>query len=663
MCGIFGIIKSEHASLKGRDFEEAFTRLIILSSSRGKEASGLALLSGDTIEVYKTPLHPDHFIQSSYYKNLCRNGRLAGAQVVIGHSRMVTNGTEYSNQNNQPFIRQGITGIHNGIIVNAREIWERHAEQKPLTELDSEVLPMLVRNAQDQGLPLGAAVAEAYREIYGMASIALLFHDFHNVILATNNGSLYVAVSEAGTEVLFGSEYYILQQLIKNKLSRYFREKSITGLEPGQLCSVHLQSLSVETTPLENAAQLNNIQQFNPPRIIRDVSDPVTPTRGRLIEKNIPTEFEQAYQKRAEMISRLKRCVKCLLPETFPSIHFDTHGLCNFCASYVPIKVKGPEALAAAARKMKNTGSRHDCLVSLSGGRDSCYSLHYIKKELGLSPLAFSYDWGMITDLARRNQSRMCARLGVEHILVSADIRKKRRNIRLNVLAWLRKPHLGTIPLFMAGDKQYFYYAHRIKKQNNISTTIMGENHLEKTGFKSLFSGANLEESGFMSYHISTANKLRMVAFYAREYLTNPAYLNISLLDTIGAFFSYYGMEHNYLNIFDYLRWDEQQIAQTLINEYDWETDPSTTTTWRIGDGTAAFYNYIYYMVAGFTENDTFRSNQIREGMITRQEALRRSIQENMPRWDSIQWYCNTIDIDWKETIRRINQIPTLYAQ
>ena len=35
--------------------------------------------------------------------------------------------------------------------------------------------------------------------------------------------------------------------------------------------------------------------------------------------------------------------------------------------------------------------------------------------------------------------------------------------------------------------------------------------------------------------------------------------------------------------------------------------------------GTAAFYNYIYYTLAGVSEHDTFRSNQIKEGQITRE--------------------------------------------
>ena len=83
------------------------------------------------------------------------------------------------------------------------------------------------------------------------------------------------------------------------------------------------------------------------------------------------------------------------------------------------------------------------------------------------------------------------------------------------------------------------------------------------------------------------------------------------------------------MNIFDYISWIETEVENILINKYDWETDPGTTSTWRIGDGTTAFYNYIYYVVAGFTENDTFRSNQIREGLITRKEALRKLEIEN----------------------------------
>jgi hypothetical protein len=284
-----------------------------------------------------------------------------------------------------------------------------------------------------------------------------------------------------------------------------------------------------------------------------------------------------------------------------------------------------------------------------------------VVKELGLKPIAFSYDWGMLTDLARRNQARMCGKLGVEHILVSADIRKKRQNIHQNVHAWLKRPDLGTVPLFMAGDKQYFYYANLLMKQNNLNPSILGENLLETTNFKSGFCGIRPKFKKGNTYSLSMFDKYKMIAHYGIQYLLNPAYLNSSLFDTLDSFKSYYIIKHRNLNIYNYLKWDEKTIKEVLINQYGWETDPGTISTWRIGDGTAAFYNYIYYMVAGFTENDTFRSNQIREGDLTREKALELSKNENKPRWDSIQWYCRTIGIDFESSINTINNITTLY--
>jgi glucosamine--fructose-6-phosphate aminotransferase (isomerizing) len=76
---------------------------------------------------------------------------------------------------------------------------------------------------------------------------------------------------------------------------------------------------------------------------------------------------------------------------------------------------------------------------------------------------------------------------------------------------------------------------------------------------------------------------------------------------------------------------------------------------WRIGDGTASFYNYIYYAFAGFTESDTFRSNQIRAGLIGREDGLAKVIEENRPRSSSIEWYCDVIGISFNDAIKRIN--------
>ena len=144
--------------------------------------------------------------------------------------------------------------------------------------------------------------------------------------------------------------------------------------------------------------------------------------------------------------------------------------------------------------------------------------------------------------------------------------------------------------------------------------------------------------------------------------LQSPGYFNSSLWDTLsGEYYRSLMKKTDYYHIFDYWRWDEKQINDILLNVYDWEKATDTNTTWRIGDGTSGFYNYVYYTVAGFTEHDTFRSNQIREDQITRDAAIELVKDENKPRYQNIKWYLDTLGFDFNQVIKIINNIPRLY--
>jgi hypothetical protein len=270
----------------------------------------------------------------------------------------------------------------------------------------------------------------------------------------------------------------------------------------------------------------------------------------------------------------------------------------------------------------------------------------------------------MVTDLGRRNISRMSAKLGVENIIVADDITQKRKNIAKNLTAWLKSPHLGMISILTAGDKHFFKHVETIKSETGIPLNLWGINPLEVTHFKSGFLGVppDFEEKGVYISGISKQLRYQRLRFKAMA--QSPRYFNSSLWDTLsGEYYRSFNKKSDYFHLFDYWRWDENLIDTTLINEYDWEKAPDTNTTWRIGDGTAAFYNYIYYTVAGFTEHDTFRSNQIREGDLTRNEALALIEDENRPRYPNIKWYLDSIGMDFNDVIKAINSIPKLYPE
>ncbi|HDZ9304242.1 TPA: glucosamine 6-phosphate synthetase, partial [Vibrio cholerae] len=361
-------------------------------------------------------------------------------------------------------------------------------------------------------------------------------------------------------------------------------------------------------------------------------------------------------------VHNLRRCTKCILPETMPFIHFDDKGVCNYCNTYKPRNIPRPKEELFELVKPYRKNNKTDCIVPFSGGRDSCYGLHLIVNELKMKPVTYTYDWGMVTDLGRRNISRMCAELGVENIIVAADISKKRSNIAKNLKAWMKSPHLGMMSVLTAGDKHFFRHVESVKKQTGINLNLWGVNPLEVTHFKTGFLdiAPDFEEKRVYSHGVM--KQLRYQAKRFGAMLESPGYFNSSLWDTLsGEYYRSFTEKKDYYHIFDYWRWDEKVIDDTLFNVYDWEKAIDTSTTWRIGDGTAAFYNYVYYTVAGFTEHDTFRSNQIREGDLTRDEALKLVAEENKPRYPNIRWYLDTLGLDFKEVISVVNKIPKLY--
>ena len=79
----------------------------------------------------------------------------------------------------------------------------------------------------------------------------------------------------------------------------------------------------------------------------------------------------------------LKRCTKCILPETMPYITFNPDGVCNYCEGYILSNVPKPvSVLESLVKPFRRNGAR-DCIVPFSGGRDSCYGLHLVVEELG----------------------------------------------------------------------------------------------------------------------------------------------------------------------------------------------------------------------------------------------------------------------------------------
>lgn len=604
MCGIFGVVS--HFQI---DIGELM-RLAKHTERRGSDSSGLLIGREIVYEVYK---------ENNPLSLLMRRVGAKNARFIMGHSRLITNGLN----DNQPVCRDGVFVIHNGIVVNHEAIWEKINKRRNL-EIDTEIIAAIAAGHIEEGFDLKSLPEKVLKLCDGVVACAIVIPRLGKLCLFSNNGSLHSG--KKGETFYFASEGYTLREL--------GCEEVIQVRSEGVVIDIPL----VATEPVlhESIQRTKNL----------------IPRLGQHVTEEAMLEYKR-YSSR--------RCTRCILPETMPYIRFDEEGVCNYCQAYKPRnKPKPLERLFSLVEPFRRAQG-DDCIVPFSGGRDSCYGLHLIAKELKMKPITYTYDWGMVTDLGRRNISRMCAQMGIENIIVADDISLKRRNIAMNLQAWLKSPHLGMVSILTAGDKHFFRHIETVKKQTGISLNLWGVNPLEVTHFKAGFLGIppDFEEERVYSHGAMKQMRYQWLRFKAMS--QSPGYFNSSLWDTLsGEYYRSFNRKTDYYHIFDYWRWDEKMIDDTLINQYDWETAPDTNTTWRIGDGTAAIYNYIYYTVAGFTEHDTFRSNQIREGDMTREEALVLVEDENRPRYPNIKWYLDAIGMDFDKVIPVINAIPKL---
>lgn len=676
MCGIFGVVVKN-----GKKYPPSLIRKVIEgiatnSESRGKDSSGFCIMDQKRgrYEIIRSATPITSLLkESEYTSNIEKvlsdsSSSKTSSTVVIGHSRLVTNGTQLNDDNNQPVIKDGIIGIHNGIIVNNDHLWDENKELERDYEIDTEVMLALIRNRLNE-FDLNESVVSTIKDVFGTIATALLFTDLNEMVLVTNNGSLYL-LDNGKDFLVFASEKYMLQKLKDDlNLVEAIGRCKIRKVYPNNGYFINLDTVKITHFTFDKK------KRFKPSKLKKDYQIKLHDLTHKDVQLHAVIDIEtladypkakrekKLLENNSDRISKLKRCKRCVLPETFPFIEFDKKGVCNYCNNYVKKnKPHGIKELKRLVEPYRSNNGEPDIIIPFSGGRDSSFVLHFVKTELELNPIAYTYDWGMVTDLARRNIARVCGTLGVENIIVSADIKKKRDNIRKNVLAWMKKPHLGVIPLFMAGDKYFFYYCSKLKEQTGIDLNIWGVNNLENTDFKAGFVGLKPKHDKKYIYSLSKFNQMKLFGFIFRNIVLNPAYVNSSVFDTFGSYLvRYVAPKKDYFHFFDYYQWNEDEIVDTLIQEYDWETATDTEATWRIGDGTASFYNYIYYTMAGFTESDSFRSNQVREGMITRKEALRLIEIENRPRFETIKWYLEIVGLDYTDVIKRINESPKLY--
>jgi hypothetical protein len=351
--------------------------------------------------------------------------------------------------------------------------------------------------------------------------------------------------------------------------------------------------------------------------------------------------------KEKDIFLDIKRCSKCVLPETFPGISFDEKGVCNYCNSWEPVRVLGEKELIKKLDSYRDKGSEYDVLIPFSGGRDSSYVVHQMVKKYDMRVMGITVDSGFLTKEGYENIEQVSKKLNIFHIYLKNEkqIEISKKNCVIKFHSWLKKPSINTIvPVLNAGDKtmnlQMFQYAHShdipvVMGGNNIGNSVFEQEHW-KTGFLGVFP----DDRG----HYSKKDKFKLSFLFWNEYLKNKSNLTIPILTEYTKGAAVYFFESimkpkdvDTLGFYDYIYWDEKKIVDTIKKELGWRSAEDATTTWRVDDTAYPLINYLYYNLVGFTEHDEMYSKMIREGGIKRTDAMKRLVMDHQPRLPSLK--------------------------
>ncbi len=140
-------------------------------------------------------------------------------------------------------------------------------------------------------------------------------------------------------------------------------------------------------------------------------------------------------------IEGFRRCDRCIMDTTAPGIIFDERGECGFCKLHdkldklYPLNEEGQRKLNNLIDKIKKSGKgrKYDCIIGVSGGRDSAALLYFAKRKWGLKPLAVHFNDGFDNPVAGENIKNAVRILNADLRTITSDWRES-KDIRISFL-------------------------------------------------------------------------------------------------------------------------------------------------------------------------------------------------------------------------------------
>ncbi|MBI4971498.1 MAG: N-acetyl sugar amidotransferase [Candidatus Omnitrophica bacterium] len=320
----------------------------------------------------------------------------------------------------------------------------------------------------------------------------------------------------------------------------------------------------------------------------------------------------------------MKYCQRCVYPAVSVNLYIDEEGVCSACRSWEAFEKLTPEFWAERKKRFellvdemraKSKGNNYDCVIAVSGGKDSYYQTHKIVTDYGLKPLLVTYHGNNYLPEGDYNRDRMRQVFDADHLVFgpSVDALKKLNRLcfrKMGDMNWHAHCGIFTYPIQCAVKFNIPYII-----WGEIAWTISGmyspEDYVE-------FSARVRHEHGLRGFEWydmlnDSVEKIREQDVLWAKYPTDEEILKVGVRGIyIGNFF----------------KWDANWHAKMIQEKYGWKAAdlPFERTYRKISNLDDRYENGIHdllkYIKFGYGRTSDHASKDIRSGYMTREEGI-----------------------------------------
>jgi N-acetyl sugar amidotransferase len=339
----------------------------------------------------------------------------------------------------------------------------------------------------------------------------------------------------------------------------------------------------------------------------------------------------------------LKRCKRCLLPETADAITFDEEGICSVCRNQ---EIKQQIDWAAKKQQLDELIEQYrgkgayDCIVPFSGGKDSTFTLWYLVTQYKVRPLVVSWDHGFYRPGVLRNRERTLQKLGVDFLSFTPNKRVVKKLMaealrRKGDFCWHCHTGIFAFPMQMA-------------VRFGVGLVFWGEPNAEYQSFYGYDEIEEVDERRFNRYvnlGITAEDMVGFVDGLTEQDLAPYTYPKLKDL-----------MRLNYRSVClgSFIPWDVKRQAEIIRTELGWEGDqvegvPPEYDYEKIECAVQGVRDYLKFIKRGMGRTNHLANIDIRNGRLTREEGERLQEQYDGKRPASLDEFLEYLNMDEEE--------------